>query len=186
MTAQVARWQFTVEDYHRMRETGILSEEDRVELLDGEVCVMSPIGPFHAAIVKRLNAILNKLVSETVIVGVQDPVQLNDYSEPQPDIALLRFDASFYADHHPTPGDTLLVIEVAESSLEHDRDEKIPRYAQSGVLEAWLIDINQEVVEQYTQPRGNQYGAKQTFGRGNVIRATTIPGLALPIDQISG
>jgi Uma2 family endonuclease len=186
MVAQIARWQFTVEDYHQMHKTGILAEDDHVELLDGEVRAMSPIGSFHAAIVKRLNALLSRLIGSTAIISVQDPVQLDDYSEPQPDVAVLRLDDTFYATSHPTANDALLVIEVSDTSLEYDRDEKIPRYAHAGIREVWLIDVAQEVVEQYTQPRGDQYGAKQTFARGEVIRATTVEDVAFPVDQLFG
>jgi Uma2 family endonuclease len=186
MALQIARWQFTVADYHRMRETGILAEDDRVELIDGEVRAMSPISPSHAALVRRLNATLGKRLGDTAIVSVQDPVQLNDYSEPQPDLAVLRPDAGFYAEHHPVPEDILLVIEVAGSSVDYDRDEKIPRYAQAGIREAWLIDIAQGTVEQCTHPLAHGYGSKQTLKRGDVVRATTVAELALPVDQILG
>ena len=93
MTVQIVRYPFTVADYARMRETGILSEDDRVELIDGEVRLISPIGPLHAAIVKRLNTLLSRLLPDTVILSVQDPIQLNDYSEPQPDLAILDVDS---------------------------------------------------------------------------------------------
>lgn len=186
MTLQIARWPFTVDDYHRMRETGILAEDDHVELIDGEVRLMSPIGPFHAAIVKRLNMLLSNKTGEQAIVSVQDPIQLDDHSEPEPDIAILRFDETYYAQHHPTPEDIFFVIEVADTLLEYDRDEKLPRYAESGIREAWLIDVEAETVEQYTQPGQNRYTLKQTFKRGERISSATFPTGILLINQIFG
>lgn len=186
MALQIARWQFTVDDYHRMRETGILTEDDRVELIDGEVRLLSPVGPFHAAIVKRLNTLLGNKTGEQAIISVQDPIQLDDHSEPEPDIAVLRFDDTYYAQHHPTPADIFFVIEVADTSLEYDRDEKLPRYAESGIREVWLIDVEAETVEQYTQPVHNSYTLKQTFKRGELISSATFPTITLPINQIFG
>ncbi|MFQ3632174.1 Uma2 family endonuclease [Roseiflexus sp.] len=186
MALQIARRQFTVNDYHRMRETGILTEDDRVELIDGEVRLMSPVGPFHAAIVKRLNALLSTKTGEQAIISIQDPIQLDDHTEPEPDIAILRFDDTWYAQRHPTPADIFFVIEVADTSLEYDRDEKLPRYAASGIQEAWLIDIEAETVAQYTQPAHNIYTLKQTFKRGELIRSATFPAITLPVDHIFG
>jgi Uma2 family endonuclease len=184
MTVPIVRRLFTVADYARMRETGILAEDDRVELIDGEVRVMSPIGPGHAAIVKRLNTILSRLLSDTAILSVQDPIQLHDSSEPQPDLAILHYRADFYANAHPVADDVLLVIEVADTSIDNDRDEKIPRYAAAQIAEAWLINIANQTVEQYSQPRNGKYLAKQLVERGDTIVAHVVTGLHLPIDHI--
>lgn len=139
MALQIARWQFTVNDYHRMRETGILTEDDRLELIDSEVRLMSPVGPLHAAVVKRLNALLSAKTGEQAVISIQDPIQLDDDTEPEPDIAILRFDDTWYAQRHPTPADIFFVIEVADTPLEYDREERLPRYAASGIREVWLI-----------------------------------------------
>jgi Uma2 family endonuclease len=184
MTVQIVRHPFTVTDYARMRETGILSEDDRVELLDGEVRVMSPIGPIHAAIVKRLNSLLNRLLPDTVILSVQDPIQLNDFSEPQPDLAILQYRDDFYAQAHPVADDVLLVIEVSDTTVDYDRDEKLPRYAQANIAEAWLIDINNFTVEQYLQPRNGKYLVKKLVERGDIISAQSIAPLHLAVDHI--
>jgi Uma2 family endonuclease len=184
MTVQITRRPFTVADYARMRETGILSEDDRVELIDGEVRVMSPIGPFHAAIVKRLNTLLSRLLPDTVILSVQDPIQLNDYSEPQPDLAILQYRDDFYAQAHPVADDVLLVIEVSDTTADYDRDEKLPRYARANIPEAWLVDVNAFTVEQYTQPRNGKYLVKQLVERGDTIKAQSIESLQLDIDRI--
>src|SRR5579863_6654097 len=135
---QITRWAISVADYHRIAEAGILGEDDRVELIDGEVRVMSPIGNPHAATVNRYNALLSTLVGKDAIVSVQNPIQLNDMSEPQPDVVLLRFRDDFYADKTPTPADVLLIIEVSDTTLAYDRLEKLPRYALAGIPEVWL------------------------------------------------
>lgn len=175
---------FTVAEYARMLTAGILSEDDRVELIDGEVRVMSPIGPLHAAIVDRLNRIIVLLCANSIIVRVQSAIQLNDYTEPQPDIAVLQPRDDFYAQAHPLAADVLLVIEVADTSINYDREEKLPRYAMSGIPEAWLIDINQQVVEQYTQPRNGRYLSKLTLERGDTLSPQSVSGLQLSVDDL--
>jgi Uma2 family endonuclease len=184
MTVQIVRHPFTVTDYARMLSTGILSEDDRVELIDGEVRIMSPIGPLHAAIVKRLNTLLSRLLSDTAILSVQDPIQLNDYSEPQPDLAILQYRDDFYAQAHPVADDVLLVIEVSDTSIEYDRDEKLPRYANANIAEAWLIDVNAVTVEQYLQPRNGKYLVKKLLERGDTITSHSIAALHVDVDHI--
>ena len=129
MQGQIARRHFNVTEYHRMMEAGILLDSDHVELIDGEVIEVSPIGSRHAACVDRLNRLFNKL--EDVIVRVQSPIRLDDFSEPQPDITLLKLRPDFYAQGHPTPSDVLLVVEVADSSTEFDCVVKLPLYAEA-------------------------------------------------------
>jgi len=184
MTAQIARHPFTVTDYARMRETGILSEDDRVELIDGEVRLIGPIGPVHAAIVKRPNTMLNRVLPDTLILSIQDPIQLNDYSEPQPDLAILQYRADFYAQAHPVADDVLLVIEVSDTTVDYDRDEKLPRYATANITEAWLVDVNTFTVEQYLQPRNGKYLVQQLAERGDSITAQAIAALQLDVDSI--
>jgi Uma2 family endonuclease len=180
----VARRQFTTDDYHRMRDAGIFAEDDRVELLDGEVLLMSPIGPLHAAIVKRLNTLLGQGVSKRYIVSIQDPIQLSDLSEPQPDIAILQYRADYYGSAHPQPADILLLIEVSDISLEYDRERKFPRYAESGIAEVWIVDIDNQRVEQYYHPTNGLYQTKQTWLHGQVITSRRLITLALPINDI--
>ena len=178
------RRRFTVAEYARMLTAGILSEDDRVELIDGEVRVMSPIGPLHAALVDRLTRILVLLCATSAIVRVQSAIQLNDYTEPQPDLAVLQLRDDFYAAAHPLAAEVQLVIEVADTSINYDRDEKLPRYAMSGIPEAWLIDLNQQVVEQYTQPRNGKYRNKLTLERGDTVMAQSVSELRLSVDSL--
>jgi Uma2 family endonuclease len=186
MTVQIVRRPFTVSDYARMRETGILKEDDRVELIDGEVRLMSPIGSLHAAIVNRLTALISRQVGDSVIVSVQNPIQLHDYSEPQPDLALLQPRDDFYAHAHPRPDDIALVIEIADTSIEYDRDEKVPRYAEAGIAECWLIDVHSQTIEQYTQPRNGQYRNKLIVSYDETIVAQDLLELRIAVERVFG
>ncbi len=175
---------FSVADYHRMADVGILTEDDRVELIEGRIIVMSPIGSRHAACVKRLNAFLSQHVAENALVSVQDPIQLNDYSEPEPDVALLRLRDDFYASGHPTAEDILLVVEVADTSEGYDREEKIPLYARSGIREVWLVSLLKNRVEVYTEPTGDLYRQVRYAMRGDVLNAQQLPNVHLAVDDI--
>jgi Uma2 family endonuclease len=184
VTLTLTRRQFTVHDYARMRETGILTEDDRVELLDGEIYVMSPIGPLHVAMVNKLNKLLTQLVGESGIISIQNPIQLDDYSEPQPDIAILNPRDDYYTGALATPDDVLLIIEIADTSLDYDRDEKLPRYAAAHISEVWIIDVNKQIIEQYTQPTRGEYTQLHKALFGTTITATTLPALQLTTDQL--
>lgn len=177
---------FSVADYYQMLATGILTENDRVELLDGEVYEMCPIDPIHAAQVDRLTRLLTKSCGEEIIVRVQNPIRLDGYNEPQPDLALVRWQDDFYATDHPTPADVLIAIEVANTSLAADRKEKLPRYAQAGIPEVWLVNIGRRVVEQYSQPLNDSYATLRIVSSGQIITAQTVAGLELLIDHIFG
>ena len=135
------RHRLSVDEYHRMGSTGILPEDSRVELINGEIIDMAPIGSRHAAAVRQLTHILSRAVGDTAIVSVQNPIQLDPHTESQPDLALLQPREDFYKTAHPRAGDVLLVIEVADSSLRYDREIKIPLYARHGIPEVWLVDL---------------------------------------------
>lgn len=148
---------FSVEDYHRMGEAGILGPELRTELIDGEVVEMPPIGHPHAGTVKLLSNLLKEQVGAAAIVSVQDPVWLNDHTEPLPDIALLRPRPDYYRNGHPAPGDVLLIIEVADSSLAYDRDVKLPRYARAEIPEVWIVDLEGRRLLTHRRAAGDVY-----------------------------
>jgi Uma2 family endonuclease len=186
MSVQIARRSFTVAEYYRMAEAGILSEDDRVELLDGEVIEISPIGSLHAACVDRLNKCLSGVSQEHFIVRVQNPIRLDNYSEPQPDITLLRVRSDFYAGAHPTPADVLVVIEVADSSVELDRQVKLPLYVQAEIPEFWLANLPDDMVEFYAQPVNGVYQVAKIFGRGEIVSSQIVPGLQISVDEILG
>lgn len=178
------RHRLSVEDYHRMAEAGILGEDARVELIEGEIIDMTPIGSRHAAAVKRLNHILTLTIGDTAIVSAQDPVILDPHSEPQPDLALLRPRADFYQSAHPRPDDILLVIEVADSSLAYDRDIKLPLYARAGIPEAWLVDINAGRLTCFSRPGADGYRQAAVIEALNAVRIAALPGLELDLQGL--
>lgn len=184
MTIEVTRRLFTVDEYYQMAEAGILAEDDRVELLEGEVVKMSPIGMRHAACVDRLTALFSHRLGKRAIVRVQGPIRLDRYSEPQPDLALLRPRDDFYAQSHPEPQDVLLAVEVAETSLAFDRDKKIPLYVRAGVQETWLVDLYGEAVIVYRQPSAEGYGQQYRVSRDKMISPQAFPDLEIAASKI--
>lgn len=179
MSVQKNRRMFNVSDYYRMAAAGVFSEDDRLELVEGEILEMSPTGSRHAARVDRLNAALGRLVSGAAIVRVQSPIRLNDFSEPLPDISLLKPRDDYYERSHPTPGDVLLVVEVADTSAAYDRGVKVPLYARAGVPEVWLVDLTKGEVEVYSRPEGGAYRDVRRVPRGQRLTSAHIPSLAL-------
>jgi Uma2 family endonuclease len=186
MAVSIQLWQFTVRDYDRMLASGILNEDDRVELIDGEVREMSPIGERHASTVNRLNHLLVECVGRQAIVSVQNPVVLDDLTKPQPDLVLLRWQDDFYAARAVHAHDVLLVIEVSDTTLEYDRLEKLPRYAAAGIDEAWIIDVFGQSIEHYSQPQGGGYRKMETLEHGQTIRSIALPHLILEVDAVLG
>lgn len=183
---QVKNFRFTISQYHQMSEAGILSENDKVELINGEIIEMSPIGRRHAACVDRINRLFSNILGIKVIVRVQNPILLNNLSEPEPDIALLKPRADFYESGHPQPQDIFLLIEVADSSIEYDRDVKIPLYTSSGITEVWLVDIYQQVIIVYRYPSENGYRDIQILSRGEKLSISAFPENNLFVDDILG
>ena len=176
----------TVDDYHRMGEAGILAEDDRVELIDGQITAMSPLGSRHAACVDRLTQLLYDRVRKQAIVRVQSSVRLDVYSEPEPDVALLRPRDDFYAEAHPGPADVLLLVEVADTTAETDRRVKAPLYARSGVAELWLVLLNEGIVEVYRQPAPHGYKEIRRLERGEALHIPGLDAAALPVDEVLG
>jgi len=187
MNAKVARRQFTVDDYYRMAEAGILGEDDRVELIEGEIVQMAPIGSRHAAVVDRITTLFAHLAAtKEVIIRIQSPIRLSDLTEPQPDVTLLRPRADYYSGGHPTGADVLLLIEVADSSLDYDREVKLPLYARAGVPEVWIVDLEGDAVETYTRPAATGYAVVLRVSRGESVSPGVIPSLRLTVDDILG
>lgn len=168
------RWRFSVDDYHRMAEAGIFSEEDRVELIEGEIIAMPPIGSPHGGRVNRLNAMLTAAAGDRAVIAAQNPVILGERSEPQPDIALLRPRADFYTDSNPGPEDVLLLIEVADATLATDRNIKVPLYARHGIPEVWIVDILHAQVLRFAEPEDGVYREQ---GPIDLARPAPLPGL---------
>ena len=169
-----------------MAAAGVLSEDDRVELIEGEIIEMNPIGSRHAACVGRLTELLGKLAGDRAIVWVQNPVQVNDYSEPLPDLALLKRRDDFYAQANPQPSDVLLIIEVADSSVEYDRVIKVALYARSDVPEVWLVNLPKDAIETYARPVNGMYQDIRLVKRGEDLTAMSVADLTLDADSILG
>jgi Uma2 family endonuclease len=186
MSAELAKYSFTAEEFERLGEAGILRQDARLELIEGDIFEMSPIGNAHAACVKFLTRLLYRLFDGVHTIGVQDPVRLSDFSEPQPDISLLRWRDDDYREGHPTPADVLLLIEVADATVVKDRTIKVPLYARYGVPEAWLVNIPEEQVEVYSDPADGAYRRAEVFGRGAEARSHTVEGLAVSVGELLG
>jgi Uma2 family endonuclease len=186
MAVQLLRRRFTVEEYHQMAEAGVLSEDERVELIDGEIIEMAAIGSRHAAGVKRLNHLFSQRLGARALISVQDPIQLSASSEPQPDVALLRPQADFYAQGHPQPTDVFLVVEVADTSVGFDRDLKAPLYAQAGIPEMWLANLTDDYVDVYRHPHPSGYQDVQRVQRGQRLTPEAFPDVELAVDDILG
>ena len=182
MATQPAHWRFTVCDYHQMAEAGILTEDDRVELIDGEIVEMSPIGGRHMECVNRLTRLLVRAVGDDALVSIQGSVRLDLYDEPQPDAAVVR-DRS-YGDDPPAPEDVLLLVEVSHTSLGYDRSRKLPLYAQAGIAEVWIVDVEGARIERHTDPSGGMYRTTVRGCRGEEVESLAVPGLDLRVDEV--
>ncbi len=186
MALHLTRRRFAVSEYHQMAQAGILGEDDRVELIDGEVTQMTPIGRRHAACVDRMTTLFVKTFGDDAQVRVQNPVVLGEYTEPQPDLALLRPRPDFYSSGHPNPEDILLLVEVAETSAETDRRVKVPLYARSGIQEFWLVDLEEDTVTVHRDPTPSGYGTVRVVGRGEEVAPVAFPGRPLSAAAILG
>jgi len=183
---EINRRSFTVAEYERMGQFGIFSEDARVELVCGEIIDMSPIGERHAACVDFLTQFITLRLRHGAIVRVQNPVRLDDYSEPQPDITVLKRRDDFYRHAHPRPEDVLLVIEVSDTTLEYDRKVKVPLYAAAGIPEAWVVNIAEESIEVYGDPEGGEYRSVRSYARGRRLQSHTLASLRVSVSKVLG
>jgi Uma2 family endonuclease len=180
--SQVTRRRFTVAEYQRMGEVGIFAEDDRVELIAGEMYQMSPIGIRHARCVNRLNRILSRMAGPDMLVGVQNPIYPSEESAPQPDLSIIydRDPGALW----PIPADILLVIEVSDSTLAYDRGTELPLYAAAGIAEAWLVDLAAATLERHTEPRDGLYSLVARARPGESLASTVLPSLTIPVADI--
>ena len=169
MTLQLKRFKISVEEYYKMAEVGILKPTDRVELIEGEIIAMSPINTPHMGIVNILNRLLFKNILEDVTISIQNPLRTDQLNEPEPDLLVAKFRKDGYSKKHISPSDTMLVIEVADSSLKYDRQVKIPLYAQAKIKEYWIVNIQKEQIEQYSQPEGDKFLSKKIVRKNGTI-----------------
>ncbi len=185
-TAALPRRKFTVEEYHNFTESGVFKPEERVELWEGEFVEMSPIRTRHAACVNFLLEFLRDALGKTVIISPQNPIVLNDFTEPQPDIAVLKRREDFYRTESATAADVLIAMEIADTTLKYDRETKFPRYAANGIKEAWLIDLENDRVEIHGEPNEFGYSLVKILHRGQIAESTVLPEIKITIDEILG
>lgn len=184
MGVTTLRRRFTVEEYHEMGRAGILKPGDRVELIEGEIIQMSPIGSRHAACVDRLNRVLDRSVGDRAIVRVQNPLRIGGHSEPQPDLMLLKPKSDFYASGHPGPADVLLLIEVAATTAESDLEAKLKLYARACVSEVWVLDLEKGRLEVRRDPRGEQYLTVSDCPRGSAASPAAFPDIQVSLEML--
>ena len=181
-----SRHRITVEEYERMIAANVWPEDERLELVEGELVHMSPINARHAAAVKRLTELLRDQLGKRALAGVQDPIVLDDQSEPEPDISVLRRRADYYANAHPSPADVLLIIEISDTTLEYDRDVKARLYARAGILETWVVDLNGDRVIVFRDLGNGEYTRMESIRRGADVTPTAFPDVLLRADDILG
>ncbi|HLC41567.1 MAG TPA: Uma2 family endonuclease [Methylomirabilota bacterium] len=186
MAIEIIKHRFTVEEYHRMGEAGIFAEDDRVELIQGEIVEMTPIGPRHSACVARLTHLFSGGLAGRVVVWVQNPIRIGPDSEPQPDVVLLRPRADFYQEAHPGPLDIFVVVEVRDTSAAYDRTVKLLLYARAGIPEVWLVDLESHLVEVHRNPGTSGYQNVQQLRRGQHLAAEALSGPTFSVSDILG
>jgi Uma2 family endonuclease len=179
-----AKHLFSVQDYYRMAETGVLRPDARVELLDGEIIDMSPIGPFHGGVVSRLARLFTLHSKDRWLVWSQNPLRLGDRSEPEPDVMLLKPSTDDYTNRHPQPEDVFLLVEVSDSSLAMDVEKKLPLYGQAGVAEVWIVNLEEGVLEVYREANFNGYGSKVILRSGDQARPAAFPDVAVDVAEL--
>ncbi len=175
---------FNVKEYYRMAETGVLPPNARVELLNGEIIDMLPIGPFHDGVTNYLNQFFSAVAKRHWITSVQNPVRLDEHSEPQPDLMLLKPAADFYRRRHPQPEDVLLLIEISDTTLGADQAEKIPAYGRAGIAEVWIVNLNELTLEVYREPHFTGYGSKTILRAGDTAAPLAVPDAAVDVAEL--
>lgn len=187
MAVMLRRYRFTVDEYDRMAEVGLLTQCDRVELLDGDIVEMSPIGDRHASVVARISHVFSEHFGRRCIVWGQNPLGLRVVrSVPQPDVVLLRPRDDFYATGRPGPNDAFLVIEVMDTSAATDRGVKLPLYARAGVVEMWLVDLGADAIEVYRRPAASGYADARVLRRGDRVTPHAFPDVTVAVDDLLG
>ncbi|WP_193197830.1 Uma2 family endonuclease [Nostoc sp. MG11] len=175
---------WNIDEYHRMFETGIIAAYERVELIEGQVIPMSAKNPPHAATTLCASDYLKRLLVEVALVRVQDPIRLSQYSEPEPDIAVVHINPRKYIDHHPAPNEVFTLIEVADTTLETDRKQKAPLYAKAGIIEYWILDVNQRQVYVFREPGLEVYNQEFILKENATLSLIAFPEIEVQISQM--
>jgi Uma2 family endonuclease len=183
MTATDVRL-WTVNEYRRMTETGILDPDERVELIDGQIVSMSAKNPPHAATNLCAADYLRNLLAGLALIRIQDPVTLNANSEPEPDIAVVQIDPRLYQDFHPAPGNILLLVEVADTTLETDRNRKARAYAKAGIADYWILDVNRRQVYVFREPVGENYRQETIFDEDGILSMLAFPEIEIQVGRL--
>ena len=186
MESWLPRHRITVDEYYRMAEVGLLAEDARVELIEGEIIDRAPIGTRHGAAVLQLNQLLQRAVGDRATVSVQGPIRLSVSSEPQPDLALLKPRRDFYETRHPTAADTLLIIEVSDTTLRYDREVKVPLYARHGVPEVWIVDLKGRAIHFFRSPADGKYADVSSAAEPGEITVAALPGVVIDLSGVLG
>jgi Uma2 family endonuclease len=173
-----------IAEWHRMGEAGIFPPEARLELIDGEILTMAPIGFNHAGHLRRINTMFTFLVADNALVSIQSPVQLGDLSEPEPDFALLRPEPNFYSTRHPNAADVLLLVEVSDTTLRFDRSQKLRLYATHNIPEYWIVNLIDKCLEVYRQPQDGDYLHKAVLGKTDSLNLVTLPDVRIEVSAI--
>ena len=184
MEAGITKRLFTLDEYHRMAKARILHECDRVELIDGEIFQMSPIGDRHAVCVSRATTLFITAFGERAVVSPGNPIKLTDRTELQPDIVLFAPRTDFYAKKRPTTRDLLFIVEVSDTSLAYDRKIKLPRYAEAGIAEVWIEDLKNDVLQVHRDPAGNTYKSVQMLRSREIVSAIAFPGIPFRVEEL--
>lgn len=182
----ITRKLFTVDDYHRMADAGVFEPEERVELIEGEIIKMSPIGHKHMVAVNRATDSLTGALRRKAIVSIQNPLRLNNYNEPQPDIVVFKWRPDFYAAKPYTLEDALLVLEMSDATVAYDTKVKVPLYAKTGVPEVWIVNLRSNAILGFRDPSGNTYKTHSTFRSGHTIAALAFPDVVFPVEDFLG
>ena len=184
MQVETTKKLFSVDEYYRMLDAGILTPEDRVELIDGEIFQMSPIGSRHLGCVNRATRLFTAAFGRRVVVSVQNPLLLNNYTEPEPDVVLLKPREDEYASKKPAADDAFLVVEVAETTLGFDRGVKLPRYAAAGIPEVWIENLNEDCLLVYRDPAGAAYRTSLKLHREESVSVLALSGIVFSVDEL--
>jgi Uma2 family endonuclease len=182
----VSRRRITVDDYYRMTEVGLLARDARVELIDGEIVDMAPIGSRHGGTETQLMELLSETVGSRALVREQQPLRLGDCSEPQPDVCVVKRRQDYYKGAHPTPEDTLLIVEICETSLSRDLRRKIPLYARHDIPEVWIVDLKGAQIHFFRSPEGEAYTQVSADEAPGVVSLTMLPDAAIDLSAVFG
>lgn len=183
MTIATELRSLSVQDYHRMVEVGILATDERVELIEGQLYTMAAKGTAHSAAVTRIDRVLSQRLAGQVLLRFQNPVQLSNFSEPEPDVAIAHIDPLDYEEHHPTPEDIFWLIEVADSTLRRDRDLKVPLYGRSGIREYWILDVQERCLYVFREPRQDGYDSEQKLSEHDTIAPLAFPDCLIHVAE---